>query len=183
VNWEAIGALGEILGAVAVVITLIYLAAQLRQNTRALKSSTFQAINAEMSRTTEVAAASPELSGLFYKSRAGLSGLTGPERVQFSMAMLMTMRRFHAVQVQETLGMLDHDFTSGYETSVMSGFSTHVGYQEWWRGAKHAFPADFAARVDTLFVSTEFGQPTHLGLTQGESAAATQPPSVEGDAL
>ena len=44
-NWEAIGAVGELAGAVAVIVTLIYLAGQLRQNTKALRSSTYQAFN------------------------------------------------------------------------------------------------------------------------------------------
>jgi len=45
VNWSAIGAVGELISAVAVIITLVYLASQLRQNTKALKSSTYQAFN------------------------------------------------------------------------------------------------------------------------------------------
>jgi hypothetical protein len=44
-NWDAIGAVGELVGAVAVVVTLAYLASQLRQNTKALRSSTYQAFN------------------------------------------------------------------------------------------------------------------------------------------
>ena len=39
-NWEAIGAVGEVLGAVAVVLTLIYLSLQIRQNTKAMKGAT-----------------------------------------------------------------------------------------------------------------------------------------------
>ena len=35
-NWEAIGAVGEIIGAIAVFITLIFLTVQLRQNTKAV---------------------------------------------------------------------------------------------------------------------------------------------------
>ncbi len=38
-NWEAIGAIGEIVGAVAVVITLIFLTIQLRHNTRSVDES------------------------------------------------------------------------------------------------------------------------------------------------
>ena len=38
-NWEAVGAAGEIIGAVAVIISIIYLALQVRQNTAALRSS------------------------------------------------------------------------------------------------------------------------------------------------
>ncbi len=33
-NWDAISAIGEIVGAVAIVITLIYLAVQIQQNTK-----------------------------------------------------------------------------------------------------------------------------------------------------
>jgi uncharacterized membrane protein len=39
VNWDAIGAVAEVIGALAVLITLIYLALQIRQNTRAINSS------------------------------------------------------------------------------------------------------------------------------------------------
>lgn len=38
-NWDAIGAIGEIIGAVAVVITLFFLVIQLRQSTRAMEES------------------------------------------------------------------------------------------------------------------------------------------------
>lgn len=42
-NWEAIGAIGEVVGAVAVVATLIYLIAQLKQNTAGIHAATIQA--------------------------------------------------------------------------------------------------------------------------------------------
>ena len=35
-NWEAIGAVGEVLGAIGVIVTLGYLAVRIRQNTRQL---------------------------------------------------------------------------------------------------------------------------------------------------
>ena len=36
-NWEAIGAIGEVLGAIGVIVTLAYLAVQIRQNTRDIR--------------------------------------------------------------------------------------------------------------------------------------------------
>jgi hypothetical protein len=45
-NWEAIGAIGEVFGALAVFFTLIYLATQLRHNTLSTRASTY-------SRTTD----------------------------------------------------------------------------------------------------------------------------------
>ena len=43
-NWEAIGAIGGVVGAIAVVATLIYLAAQIRQNTKALTTAIYESI-------------------------------------------------------------------------------------------------------------------------------------------
>jgi hypothetical protein len=56
-NWEAIGAVGETLGAAGVIITLVYLATQLRQNTRALR------LNAEFAAAQEHIHNSIDVSG------------------------------------------------------------------------------------------------------------------------
>ena len=46
-NWEAIGAIAELTGALAVFLTLVYLAVQIRQNTKALQGTTLNAITAQ----------------------------------------------------------------------------------------------------------------------------------------
>ena len=38
-SWDAVGAIGEILGALAVVVSILYLSIQIRSNTRAMKAS------------------------------------------------------------------------------------------------------------------------------------------------
>jgi hypothetical protein len=43
-DWEAVGAIGEIVGAVGVLATLIYLAAQIRDNTRSLQAASLQSV-------------------------------------------------------------------------------------------------------------------------------------------
>jgi hypothetical protein len=39
-DWEAIGAIGQLISAAAVVLSLVYLGVQIRQNTKAVRSST-----------------------------------------------------------------------------------------------------------------------------------------------
>ena len=39
-NWDAVGALAELMGAVGVVVTLIYLSRQVRDNTDSIRRST-----------------------------------------------------------------------------------------------------------------------------------------------
>ena len=61
IEWEAISAVSEIIGAVAVVVSLIYVAAQIRQNTRAIRGSTLDAITqhqqSELKWSSEIAPA------------------------------------------------------------------------------------------------------------------------------
>jgi hypothetical protein len=49
-NWEAVGAIAETLGAVATIVMLVYLSVQIRQNTYSQKTSAFQAANSEVAR-------------------------------------------------------------------------------------------------------------------------------------
>ena len=46
---QDLGGIGELIAAVATIATLAYLAIQVRQNTRALRSSTFQQISMDLS--------------------------------------------------------------------------------------------------------------------------------------
>ena len=41
-NWEALGALAEVLGAIGVIATLLFLSTQIRQNTKGTRSQTFE---------------------------------------------------------------------------------------------------------------------------------------------
>jgi len=52
-NWEAIGAIGEVGGAIGVIVTLLYLAGQLRQNTKALRSASYEHWNEVSSAFTD----------------------------------------------------------------------------------------------------------------------------------
>ena len=64
-NWNAIGAMGEILGAVGVIITLIYLARQIRQNTRATRLATAQSVSAAARDWNRPLLLDPELAWTF----------------------------------------------------------------------------------------------------------------------
>jgi hypothetical protein len=68
-NWEALGAIGEIVGAVAVVLTLGYLAVQIRQNTRTLRTSSHQASLDGFRELNRVLNELPELALIYRRGR------------------------------------------------------------------------------------------------------------------
>ena len=149
---QDLGSIGELIAAVATIATLAYLAVQVRQNTRALRASTFQEISSAMSLTSEAVATHPDLSALIIKSGAGLGNLTPEERVRFNLLFMMTFRRLESVFVQGRLGSLEPGLTEGFERSVIGTIASGPG-QEWWKTAKPAFSAGFVAYVDEKLAS------------------------------
>ena len=130
-NWEAVGAISQIVGAVLVGITLIYLAVQLRQNTSALKSSTFLAISTLMGSTMEVWATHSDLAPLLIKAQAGLDELSPDERARFGFLMMMAFRRVETVVVQRHLGFIDRGLrTVGVVSASCQGRASMVGRVE-----------------------------------------------------
>ena len=166
-NWEAVGAISQIVGAVLVGITLIYLAVQLRQNTSALKSSAFLAISTLMGSTMEVWATHSDLAPLLMKAQAGLAELSPDERARFGFLMMMAFRRVETVVVQRHLGFIDHELTEGFERSALSALHAK-GVRQWWDASKGAFSNLFSAWVDEKLASN-LPRPIHAGLGLGVS--------------
>ena len=119
-NWDAVAAIGQVAGALLVGISLVYLAVQLRQNTSALKSSTFLSVSTQMGSTMEIFASLPDVAPLFIKAQAGLDALSPPERIRFGFLMMMAFRRVETVVVQRHFGAIDPELTQGFERSAMS---------------------------------------------------------------
>ena len=83
-NWEAISAIGQIVGALAVLITLIYLAIQLRQNTAAVATSTYESTMTGLNDINVVVASNPELASLLDRGCQDPETLSSKEIVQFN---------------------------------------------------------------------------------------------------
>ena len=82
-NWEAIGAIGEITGATAVVITLIYLAVQVRQNSQNQHSSTSWAITQTLDALIARISSDAELTDIWLRGRRDLDDLNPIEHERF----------------------------------------------------------------------------------------------------
>ena len=85
-NWDAIGAIAEIIGAIAVVVTLIYFSLQIRQYNRGLRSSTFHATMHEFNQIN-IQQLDPSLTGLLEQGLADPDSLTETEKYQFGWIM------------------------------------------------------------------------------------------------
>ncbi len=83
-NWEAIGAIGEIIGAIAVVATLGYLALQIRHQNAANRINAVNSILQGFDQLDLLLAQDESLAALFNKGLWSPDELTDSEAAQFS---------------------------------------------------------------------------------------------------
>ncbi len=162
---QDLGNLGELVAAIATVLTLGYLAIQLRQNTRALRSQTFQQSSMDMSLTANAISSDGELAEIVVKASNGIGVLSPEERVRFHFWMLVAIRRFEAIYVQGVYGSIDPIRIEGFERSIITLLSSG-GPLEWWESSKSAFSSDFVKYADEKIATKDYVEPLHPGMNE-----------------
>ena len=162
---QDLGSLGELIAAIATVLTLGYLAIQLRQNTLALRSQTFQQSSMDMSQTANAISSDGELATIVFKASESLDDLSPEDRIRFHFWMVVALRRFEAIYVQGVYGSIDPVRIEGFERSILTLISSD-GPAEWWRSAKNVFSSDFVEYADMRLSTHSFIKPLHPGMNK-----------------
>jgi hypothetical protein len=148
-NWEAIGAVANVLAAIGVVATLIYLSIQIRQNTKTVRSSSIQNLVQSFSTTAQAAVENEYVIPLLLKANAGGDSLTEEERARLHFWFIMTFRRFEGVYFQRDLGIVDAEVIDGFERSHLAILASKSA-QEWWANSKEIFNSGFVSYLEDL---------------------------------
>ena len=106
-NWEAIGAIGEVLGAAAVVVTLGYMAVQIRQNSQAVKNSAAQSLLSEANGSLQVASSDPSTARAVILGQTLFEELSEGEKAQFITWIFSWMRTIELACLQYEQGYID----------------------------------------------------------------------------
>jgi hypothetical protein len=96
-NWDAIGALSEVLGAATVVISVWYLAIQIRQTNRQSASNSGTSVLAEMSRLQEFVFSDPAGAALLLKLQTG-DELSPEEKIKAHVLADRALNTWHSGQ-------------------------------------------------------------------------------------
>jgi len=120
-NWEAIGAIGEILGAIAVVATLIYLAIQIKQSTRVARSATRQAIAESAQTLANDVINAPEMADILVRHFRG-EELTPAESLRLQGRCYRDMRHWENIYYQVREGLLSEEEWIGFRRNLAALF-------------------------------------------------------------
>ena len=141
--------LGEFIGGIAVIATLIYLTIQLRQSTRSLKSATL-ANNTNLWASMLVDVASGDKTNAYLHGSTAADHLTPDEFLQFFLICRAMFVSFECQHHQFQQNMLDKDIYDGYERSFQAQVLSMPGFRRYWQQCSHEFSNSFQDKVKDL---------------------------------
>ena len=133
-------AIGQGVSAVAVVVSLTYLALQLRHNTRAVQAQTFIAILANNISVASTIFLHPEFAELLNNGLSNRSSQSPTDALRWNVYLRTMFRQFDNVYHQSQAGALETDVWPGYEQIMMS-WLRYPGCFRWFEENSHFFSA------------------------------------------
>ena len=151
-NWEAIGAIAELAGAVGVIVSLVYLAVQIRVNTaqmadhsRSLRLAAQESTTASFSLLRDALIRDPAVAALWNRALADFDGLSSDERVQAGAMFLEVFFNSQLVFNRYREGVFPERIYQTQVREVKSLLLRSPGVQQWWkRGEQKGMPASAA---------------------------------------
>ena len=149
-DWDAIGAIGETVGALAVVISLIYLAVQIRNQNLESKAATVQQV-LQHNAATISQLQDPDLAQIWITGLGDIDALSDVERLRFVMYITTVLRDYENAYFQWRNGRLDDETWFTLMAVVRDVKSTPM-YSQILEIRRHHFRPEVIKYMDELEV-------------------------------
>jgi hypothetical protein len=136
-----LAAWGEFIGGIAVVVSLVYLAAQIRANTKTVRASNYSDISvaAEEANTSILNA---EVASLLVLGLADFAALSAEDQWRFNSLMSLMVSPVHRAWDLHQRALID-DKMWETQVHVWVALYENPGVKQWWETSQHWWPAEF----------------------------------------
>jgi hypothetical protein len=148
-NWQAIGAIGEILGALGVFISLLYLATQIRSSRRSDQMIAVADAGSAVDQWIGQLVRDENLFDLYRRGLTDYESLGREEKGRFAMLILQFLRRLEAVWHHRQLVTIDTGYWQSLEAVIFKVIGTVGGRRGFQKHADTLTP-EFAALVESI---------------------------------
>ena len=153
-NWEALGAIAEAVGVVAIFVSLIYVAAQIRLSTkqaaRAVEASELEAVERKIDtghRVRDLLILNPDLVELMLTGFRGYNSLADVEQFRFNLLLRNVFAEIQGAYVRHIrVNRSPEDFEGSQR--VLDELLVNRGVQEWLQSTEPDWRPTFRDLVD-----------------------------------
>jgi hypothetical protein len=166
-DWNAVAAWAEVAGAMAVVISLVYLAAQIRQGNSVAKAAGQESVVNAFRNFTQPIAQDPDLYRLFHRGVEEFDSLEGDDRGRFFHLAFQFGKVFESAHFHYTHGLLDEGTWVGWRNGL-AHYAYAPGWKKYWALRSDLYSPEFCEFV------------ANLPVPERRASASVVPPSLEG---
>lgn len=145
-NWTKASAIAEIFSSIAIVVTIVYLAIEIRQNAEATGAEVRQEILASDQQLLAMLTDDPQLSLIWYRET-----LTDEEKVRIGYFLITHLRMRESNWLHYRNGIIGEESWALYRRSLKVALSGRQS-RRWWNnyGVERIFDPGFIAMVNEM---------------------------------
>ena len=144
-----LASLGSFVSGVAILVSLIFLTVQMRQNTEAVRAATSHAHQNALFDIAGLIAEHDDTAEVFRIGFTGLEPLSDNQRTRFLVVMTSIVRYWQDSWLERERGHLDTGLWYTVEVMVRD-IVKQPGFPEFWSMRSHWFTPEFRAWIDAL---------------------------------
>ncbi len=141
--------IGGVIGAIAMVVSVLFASVQIRNNTRAIRAAAFQQVVASRVGQLDALASDPNLCSLVLRGGDDFAGLDRVEKARCRFHLQAFIRRGENVWMQNKFGTLHDANVAGIRDSTERIFSS-PGQRAAWALIRTATDPVFRAYIDEI---------------------------------
>jgi hypothetical protein len=153
-NLNDLANIGQVIGAIAVVISLFYVASQIRQNTNAVRSATAQTVHEHFAKWYHLVAADDELAQIVAKGLRDYGSLSEKERVRLVATFMAFLSYSQNAFLKWREGLLAPQLWRGWELVIMNLVCASGG-KAFWKERAYMFGDEFRHYIETDLMKRE----------------------------
>ena len=143
---QDLGSLGEFVGAIGVVISLVYLARQMQHNTTSVRAASFNSMTENSIRLLEHALRDAGFADFLHRAQQDPSTLSPGDVVRWDAYMTAVYRHFGNLVYQYRVGALDRQMWQSYRDTLKMHLRT-PSWRAWFEENKEAFSTSLVELV------------------------------------
>jgi hypothetical protein len=148
-NWDAISAISQLVGSIAVVLSVLYLAVQVHRSTRVAKLATQDAAATALRDVTKPFMENAELERIWRVGLDDISALSAEERARFFHAAYQFMKALETIHFHYIYGLMDKQLWEGWH-GLLRRYAAAPGIAHYWKLRPEVFSERFRNFVNSL---------------------------------
>ena len=148
-NWEMLAAVGQLAAALVGIPSIIYLAVQIREQTKERSRSAANALTVQWGDLTNSLHDSAEFSAIYLRGIQFFSDLDPVSKLRFSAFFFTFFQNFQGMYFSRRDGALSPSLWAQIERTMMD-FLAYPGTRQWWETRRHWYTEEFACVVDEI---------------------------------